>query len=524
MPKHYSRFLTPYVVVSASVVIAIASIAIAFAYTSRIPSSGSIRPTTGPLVEEVDTSGTVTSADTLDLSFQTGGKISYAGPNVGAHVAAGQRLAQLTGADANAALEQAQAAQAVQEANLASLRAGTRAEDIAVTQTTAAGAQASLDQSKASVIAAAQDAYVKADDAVHNKADTFFTNPRSLSPSLVFSLSDQQLQLTVQTQRAQLESMFNDWQAYLSALQSNPHDVDVDALAAKTHANLSQTNQFLTQVALALTKAITTTAYSPSTIQTFQSNITSARTSLTGSTSALDAALVAEKNAQAGLATAQSQVALKQAGATPQALQAQEAQVAVARANVDAARAQLAKTVLSAPISGTITVNNARIGEIAAAGAPLISMISDSTFQLETYVSQADFGKLKVGNEAIITLDAYTGKTFAAKVVAIDPAATQKNGISSYKVTLEFEKNDPDIHQGLTGNAKIVTQNIENALAVPTSAVITQGARHFVLKRSASDGFEQVPVEIGITSANGLTQILSGITATDDIRSFGSQK
>jgi len=237
--------------------------------------------------------------------------------------------------------------------------------------------------------------------------------------------------------------------------------------------------------------------------------------------SALNTAETAEQAAISGLATAQAQLTVTQAPPTGNAVNAQEAAVAAAQANVDLAQAQLNKTVIVAPISGTITVNNVHIGETAAVGVPVVSMISDTKFQMDVYVSDADVAKIKVGDVASVTLDAYqSGAPFPAHVIAVDPAATMTGGVSSYKVTVQFDDNDPRIQAGMTGSASITTQTDTNALSVPTSAIITQGTSTFVLVHGSS-GDQQVPVTTGIASAAGMTEILSGLSHTDQVRTFG---
>lgn len=524
MPAIFKRLLQPSIVIGTTVVIAIAAVVIAYIYTNQKPVESYITPTTGPIVEEVDTTGSVKAADTLDLAFQVGGKISYAGPAVGAHVGQGATLVTLASADLEASLEQAQAALQVQEANLVSIQAGARPEDVAVSQTAVAGAQSAVLQSKESVIQTAQDAYEKSDDAIHNKVDQFINNPRTATPTLAFNLSDSQSQSAIVSGRVSMEALLSSWQEYLAGLPSDPDQVDTEMLASTTRSNLQQVSSYLDTVASGLTEVIPTTSYPTATIQGYETNVTAARANISIDVSAINAAETGEKSAESGLASAQSQLVLKQAGATPEALQAQEAQVAAAQANVDAAKAQLAKTVIAAPISGTITVNNAHAGEIASAGAIEVSMISDSQFQFETYVSEADLSKVQVGQVAQVELDAYESQpALSTHVVAIDPAATVSGGISSYKVTLQFDQNDPRIQAGLTGSVKIIAQSKNSVLSVPTSAIITRGTDHFVLRKTPG-GDAEVQVQTGIASASGMTEITSGLTQADEIRSFGSQQ
>ncbi len=515
------KLLTPYAAVAATAILSAGAVGVFYASVNRQPAGSYVSAHTGPIVEEVDTTGTVKAAENVDLAFQVGGKIANAGPHVGTHVGAGATLATLTHSDQAASVEQARAALQVQEANLASLEAGDRPEDLAVSQAAVNGAQSALAQAQQSVIQAAQDAYEKADDAIHNKVDQFFNNPRSGSPLLVLTLSNSQLQNSMTTGRYTMETLLNTWQQYLAALPSDPGQVPISTLEETTRDNLNQVNSYLDTVAAGLTTVVPTTQYPTATIQTYQSSVTAARAAISADIGSINAAETAEKGAESALATAKSQLGLKQAPATPQAIAAQEAQVALAQAALDSAEAQFGKTVISAPISGTITVNNAHAGEIAVAGSPVISMISDSAFQFETYVSEADLAKLKIGQAARVELDAYeNGQPSTARVVAIDPAATMQNGASTYKVTLQFDAADPRIQAGLTGSVKITTASFERAIVVPSSAIITRGADHFVL-RKGKGGDEETPVQIGISSADGFTQIMSGLSDGDQIRSFG---
>jgi len=516
-------YLTPPIIIGTVAVVAVVAVGATLLLSNQKSSAVYVNPTMGPLVEEVDTTGSVKAADEIDLGFQVGGKIANAGPAVGTHVGAGQTLGTLSSADLQASVEQAQAALQVQEANLASLQAGATPQSLGVSQTTVANAQASLSQAEQSVIAAAQDAYAKSDDAIHNKVDQFFSNPRSASPTLVFTLSNSQDQQSIVTGRMQLEQLLNSWQQSLAALPSDPSQVNTTTLIAQTRTNLNQVSAYLSLVATGLTEAAPSGSYTAATIQGYESNIATARTNISGDLSSINSAATTLTTAQSGLASAQSQMTLTQAPPTQNSLEAEEGQVAVAQASVDAARAQLGKSVISAPISGTITVNNMEPGEIAAGGTPEISMISDTQFQFEAFVSQTDIAKIKVGDSAEVELDAYENQApFSAHVIAVDPAATVQNGVSSYKVTLQFDQNDPRIQSGGTGSAKITTQSLQNVLSVPTSAIITNNSNYFVIEKTAS-GTMQVPVQVGIASANGYTQITSGLSSTDQIQSFGNQ-
>jgi HlyD family secretion protein len=483
-----------------------------------------VHPTQSSITEEVDTIGTIKAANNVDLAFQRSGRISYISANVGSHVAAGTTLAAIDSADLQASLEQAQAALQVQQAKLDALKIGARSEDVAVAKSAVSGAQTAVLQGKQSVLAAARNAYAVSDDAIHNKVDQFINNPRSASPSLAFNISNTQLQASVISDRVKMEGVLSDWQTYVNALPFDASSIDAASVSSKTDAYLLQVGTYLDEVAAALNQVVYTTAYTSTVVQGYQASITAGRSSNSAALTAQNSAETGEQAAESSLASAQSNLGLKQAPATTQDLEQQQAQVSAAQANVDAVQATLAQTSIRAPFSGTVTVNNAHLGAIAAPSSPLISMISDARYQFETYVSQADLAKVKVGDKAEVTLDAYQADApLPAHVIAVDPAATVNSGISSYKVTLQFDAPDAREQAGLTGNARIITEMKENALQVPSSAIVKQGTGTFVLKITGSAS-QLVPVVIGVTNPGGMTEIISGISTADSIRSFGTQQ
>lgn len=523
MPIRLKGFLTPPIVIGTTVVIAVASVAVAYVMTESKPAAAFVTPTVGPLVEEVDTTGSVNAADQINLGFQTGGTISYAGPKVGTHVSAGATLGSLSSGTQRASVEEAEASLEMQQANLSALQAGTRPESLAVSQTAVSNAQASLAQAQQSLLAVAQDAYVKSYAAIDNSVDEFVSNPHSQSPTLAITLTNSQDQASIVAGRMQMETLLNNWQSSLASLPGDPSQINTALLASTTRQNLEAVSSYLSLVATGLTEVVPSSGYTTATIQTYQSNVAAGRTNVSTDLSSIDSSEAALTTAQSALASAQSQLTLSQAPATSQTLQAQEAQVAAAQAQVDAAKAQLGQTVISAPISGTITVNNMEPGQVATNGQTQITMISDSAFQFETYVSETDLAKIQVGDPAQVLLDAYQNQPpLSAHVIEVDPAATVQSGVASYKITLQFDTNDPRISAGETGSVKITAQSLQNVMSIPTSAVIMVNGQHFVIVQSGA-GTREVPVQIGIQSASGYTQVTSGLSPTDEVQTFGTQ-
>ena len=127
-----------------------------------------------------------------------------------------------------------------------------------------------------------------------------------------------------------------------------------------------------------------------------------------------------------------------------QSISAQKAAAASLEANVKSyeaglanIKAQISKTVIYSPISGAVTFQNAKVGEIASPGALMVSIISASNFEVEANVPEADIAKIKVGEEGTVTLDTYGNDIiFNIKVSSIEPAETVVEGVATYKTKI----------------------------------------------------------------------------------------
>ncbi|MBI2053497.1 MAG: efflux RND transporter periplasmic adaptor subunit [Candidatus Sungbacteria bacterium] len=465
-------------------------------------------------LQQVSVSGKVVAAQDVDLGFSQSGRVTYVRGDVGARVAAGQLLAEIENSDIRANISQRQAVLASQEAKLDSLHAGTRAEDIAVAQSTVDGAVSALDQANQGIINAIADAYAKSDDAIHNKLDQFISNPRSMSPQLSFTTSASQLAIDIPAKRVMIEQMLTTWQSAILGLNMAS---DLPAAAAQAQTNLAAVAALLSDASAALARAVPTSSVSQTTINTYTSDIATARTTINTSITAINTALTTQKAAVSTLDSARKSLALKKAGSTPADIAAQAAQVAAAQADVENAQAQLAKTRIVAPFSGVITKMDAKVGQIVSPNTPEISIIGSGAFQVESFIPETNVALIKVGNSAIVTLDAYGESVpFEAKLVSIDPAETVRDGVSTYRAVLQFISQDPRIKSGMTAGVVITTQKKEGVLAVPQGIVIERDGAYFVPIKEGKGTVER-QVTTGETSSLGHIEILSGLNEGDTV-------
>lgn len=466
----------------------------------------------GPLVQEVFASGSVAAPTTVDLQFQTAGTLASVGVAVGDRVAAGQVLARQDDAVLQAALAQAKATAAAQEAQLESLKLGTRPEQIAVTQAQVASDQTALAQANQSVLNALRNAYTQADDAVHNKVDVFFNNPRGPNPQIAFSCSNAQQEATLESDRLAIEAPLNAWRQRLANLDA----ADAASAAPDAQADLALAATLLADANAALNAAQATPAVPASTLSGWVAGVAAARTSIDTTAAALTNTLTAQRAAAAALDKDQKTLALEQAGSTSQAIAAAAAQVAAAEAQVASVEAQLALGQLRAPTAGVVTAVNGSAGEAVSPSEVVVSLLPDATLQVDVNLSEDNVAGVAVGQPVSIALDAFPGTAWQGAVSKVDPAQTLIGGAVYYKTTVLFNTPDARVKPGMTANVLIQTGAATSTLIVPASALEHQGTTTQVMVYRDGAAHPQA-VTVGLVSRDGRVEIRSGLTAGQEV-------
>ncbi|MBI4637460.1 MAG: efflux RND transporter periplasmic adaptor subunit [Candidatus Rokubacteria bacterium] len=133
--------------------------------------------------------------------------------------------------------------------------------------------------------------------------------------------------------------------------------------------------------------------------------------------------------ARAELRAARERVELLRAGPRPDAVRAARAQVAEARAARALAEARLAETRLVSPLTGVALRRNLEVGETANPGVSIVTLMDPDDLWLRAYVPETDVGRVRLGQRAAITVDAYPGRIFAGTIseIASEAEFTPKN-------------------------------------------------------------------------------------------------
>lgn len=475
------------------------------------PPLETVEVTKGLIEEIVSVTGKVKPAESVDLSFEVGGRVSYLYGKVGTLVYQGQTLAYVSSADTLSSLRGAEADLLSEEARLEDLKAGAKPEEISLQEATVDKTKLSFDESKKTLSNYIRYSYTLSDDAIRGKSDKFFSNPRGVNPYLNLEIANDTLKRDIEKMRADSERVLLAWQASLVS-----SDQDIYKSSSQIKEYISSLQNFVDKLSLAVNGLEPRSGLSQTTIDIYKSDVYQARTNLNTAFSNILSAEQSMKTAEVNLEVEKRTLALKKSSASSEDIKAQEALVERARASVSRYKADLAKKSIVSPINGIITKQDLKVGENVAGNVSVVSVISEANYEIESFVPEADIEKLELNNPAEVTLDAYGDEPmFYAVVSKIEPAETQIDGVSTYKTILQFREKSEKIRSGMTANVDITTESKDGVLMVSSRAINYSDRRNFVNIVGPNDEVKEVDVEIGIKDEDGMVEIISGVKEGD---------
>ena len=192
-------------------------------------------------------------------------------------------------------------------------------------------------------------------------------------------------------------------------------------------------------------------------------------------------------------------------------LQLQQAELALKNAKED-----LMKTEILAPFDGTVVdvgvKQNDQLSSFDYASVTAVHLVDTSTVKMEGVVDEIDIYQVKLGQEAVITVDALPDEEFSGKVTFISPFGTEETGVVEFAVTISLEPAEVDLRGGLTATADIVVVKHQNVLLIPNRAVKGLVGDYWVevVIDEATEEVEKRQVVLGAESGQ-FSEVISGL-------------
>ena len=221
-------------------------------------------------------------------------------------------------------------------------------------------------------------------------------------------------------------------------------------------------------------------------------------------------------------------------------LKVAEAKYADAGKTIDSAQAALDSAQLNFDSKSTFTVKASSNGIVSnisinpgdkvspTAQTGVIPMIisranAQNILEFKTQINENDIAKLKVDQDANISVDAVKNKTFKAKINSIDLIGTNTSGVITYNVYFTLSDTDDTLRPGMSGSVDVIVTSHENALTVANAAIKPyQGGKAVQVvdttqpAKNGQPALKYIPVTTGIKTTDR-TEILSGLAEGTDV-------
>jgi RND family efflux transporter MFP subunit len=303
------------------------------------------------------------------------------------------------------------------------------------------------------------------------------------------------LKYTLEAERLDMEVILK---RHALARTQTLSDTELIAELQTLESELRSVRGFMTNLVTALAGGILTGSITTAQIEGYEANANAGLSAIT----ALEGSLAA---ASGGLQSAKENLTQGTGG--------ESADIAIAQASVSAARAVLEKTILRAPISGTINSISLEQGNFAAAGVPAVRIVNVSGLEAVAYLSERDLPRISVGSS--VRISGIADGRVSRVAPALDPN-TRKAEIRITILGTDSGANRFVAGQSATIELSPMRKETDKAIFIPISSVkITpDGAVVFIVTDVEEDGattLQSIPVTLGVLSG-GKVEITSGLS------------
>lgn len=474
----------------------------------------------GILEEVTSMTGRVKATEEADVTFEKAGVVNKIYVDVGEKVSAGQILAKLSNEDTTARVAEAYASYQAQKSILDELKTGGKTSQIDIKKSVVEKSQSDILQAYRNAGDSIRNISIAGNSYVRESFSSQFTGDRisgyKFNVSNCDSLTESKLnnlKMVAEDALLQIEDLYLKYDSSNQGTQSQSI-IDVkNNFVPKIFVFLNTMKDIYSGQCM----TVAGNSYDPTRLA-----ITTGRNTLSTLSNDLSTKLNLIYNSKIALTQAESDLTVTSTGEKDQKISTQGSQVNASFARYQQAVAESNKNILRSPFNGIVTNVDIKEGELASVGGKSISLISGSTFEIESRVSEVDVAKLEIGDKAEISFDAYAGDVkFEAVVSNISPAGIISEGVPTYKTIFSITSKDERIRSGMTANIKVITNILENVFTVPVRA-ITKNKEIKSLKIKNGNSVKTMEIKTGILGKNGEIEILEGLK-DDDVVLIGSQ-
>lgn len=391
--------------------------------------------------ESLSLIGTARAFNEAAITADRGGRITSVRVGLGDRVGAGQVIATLENSSEQAAVLQAEGAY---EAALA----GAEQSGVSVDE-----AQNAVQNARNSAVTTYKNAYTTVNGVIRNNIDTFFSQPDSSIPGLRVDGRGRTEYLN--SERVAYQTLLPEWENRANALSRSS---DLDTALTYAENNVRRTISLVDAFLYVFSNQSGQSRYSDAELNNFRTQFTNLRSQLISLQANIDASVT-------GIENAQDAVRRAELGASGGTTSAADAQIKQALGSLRSAQANLAKTILRTPISGTVNTVPVSTGDFVGAGTLVAEVANNNALEIVTYISDNERSLVSVGDQ--VTIDGEFTGTVTEIAPAVD-ATTRKTEVRIGTENIDIQNGDT---VRITKQFEAENEAANDEIIVPLSAV-----------------------------------------------------
>ncbi|MDO8549773.1 MAG: efflux RND transporter periplasmic adaptor subunit [Ignavibacteria bacterium] len=216
-----------------------------------------------------------------------------------------------------------------------------------------------------------------------------------------------------------------------------------------------------------------------------------------------------------------SKTLVEQKVGTPQSLDNAAADLKVAEANLEIAKARLNKTRIIAPFSGMVGSRRVSVGAFLRAGEIITELANIDEIRVTLSLPERFLSELKRGSEVTVSTSAYPDRKVKGKVVVIEPVVDPS--MRTARVVVRLPNPGRKFLPGMSANVSVVLSERPNALTIPSESVFASGNQSFVFIVKPDSTVARSEITLG-TQLPEVVEVVKGLKEGEQVVKAGHQK
>jgi len=490
----------------------------------------------GSIVTNVTGSGQVSASNQITLQAKSSGNILKINATTGQTVKEGQVIAQIDNPSAYLDLQSAQIAyqKLVQPADSSTLIQAQN--DLNSTKQSLAKSTDDLNNAYDSGYTNVASSYLDLSDAISGANDMLYSSGGYLTDINLVNRA-QGVKSLRSTAGDNFDSAKRAYESALSAYRSSSRtnsQAQMDQLIKSTYDITKQVSSALkdlkntidyiksTDPSVSSTASNTTLTQETTAATNLSTWLGKINSDLSNLSNSMNTISDLKNTIQNGPQTiAQKQASLDKITSGANNLDVQSQQISLSQAQLT-----YQNTFIKAPFDGVIAQITAKPSDAISSGTSIGTIITKNNVA-DITVNEVDAAKIAAGQKAVLTFDAIDGLEISGVVQSIDLIGTVTQGVVNYNVKITFDVQDDRVKSGMSVSASIITNNKQDVVVVPNSAVKIKNGTQYVEVFSANVPLSSTPevvsetpiqqtVQVGLSNDTS-TEITSGVSVGDRI-------